>query len=212
MPYASKFFLWPFGLLIICFLFTCGSTVNENLREESILNRATKDSEEKYARLLVDQNLYTTKGGELQKKFYRHLIGIAGEISEKRQLTIIPGTIGFYYDKKSGDKTRLYMGLDIQSGRQFPATLTDKALQALRKDVGIVMHTMDSCRSIFREDDVAGMVIGWRWSNNKSGEFVSLWIEKSDMTKYVNLQLTVEEVIHRSTVTNSEGKIIRLPL
>ncbi|MBN1531050.1 MAG: hypothetical protein JXA20_00155 [Spirochaetes bacterium] len=204
--------LMPAALIVVCFLSTCGSTSSESVREETILNRATKEKSDVYAAFLVDPSQYTTRGGDFQKTYYRHLIGIAGEIIEKRKLTIVRGSIGFYYDKKSGDKNRLYLGVDIDSGRSYPGSLTVNAMKLLRRDVGIVVHTMNSCRSIFSEKEVVGMVIGWKWSGSAGPDYVSLWIDKGDVMKYESRQLTVEEVIHRSTVTSSSGKVIRLPL
>jgi hypothetical protein len=205
-------FLKPAALMVVCLLSTCGSTSSDSVREETILSHATRERTDKYAVLLVDPSQYTTRGGDFQKTYYKHLIGIAGEITEKRKLTIVPGSIGFYYDKKSGDRNKLYLGMDIDSGRTYPGSLTVNAMKLLRKDVAIVVHTMNSCRTIFGEKEVVGMVIGWKWSGDAGTDYVSLWIDKGDVMKYESRQLTVEEVIHRSTVTSSTGKVIRLPI
>ena len=197
--------------IVAFFLSTCGTTAGDSIREESILKHATEDKRQKYADLLVNPAQYTTKGGDYQKTYHRHLIGVAGEITEKRGLVIVPGTVGFYYDKKSNDKSRLYFGLDVLSSKSYPVNLTTEALRQLRRDVSIIIRTLNSCKSVLNEKEVVGMVIGWKWHRDAGDDFISLWIDKNDVNKYEQKELTLEEVIQRGVITNSVGKVIRLP-
>lgn len=199
-----------FMLLIMYLLVTCGSSTADSVRENNILDQVTDEKKEKYADLLVDITQYTTKGSVYQNKYHRHLIGIAGDIIEKGKISIVRGTIGFYYDKKAGDRNKLYLGLDVHSKQNYP-NLTKDALNVFKKDIRKVIHTLNSCRSIFEEDEITGMVVGWKWFRDGQDDHISIWIEKGDVAKYESRQLTLDEVILRSTITSSSGKIIRLP-
>ena len=196
--------------IALCSLATCATTPIDNTREEKILEHVTGEKQKMYDNLLVPLGQYTTMGGEFQKKYYKHLIGVAGEITEKKTLKIIPGSIGFYYDKKSGDKNKLYFGLDIHSEKKYVPSLTTNSLKLLRKDVGIVIRTLHSCKSIFLEKEIVGMVMGWKWYRDYGDDFISIWIDKDDVSRYEKQELTLDEVLERSTITNSEGKVIRL--
>lgn len=196
-------------LISVLLCATCGSTTE---REQRILSLYTDSSRDRYADLLVDESRYTTSGAELHRRFYRHLIGIAGDIVEKKGLAVEKGSIGFYYDKKSGDRNKLYLGLDIDTRETFEQPLESVAVSLIRGNLKEVIQTFNSCRSIFGEKDVAGMVIGWMWNGKAGRERASMWLVKEDFIRYEDGMITFSELIHRGTVTNTAGRVIRLPL
>jgi hypothetical protein len=56
------------------------------------------------------------------------------------------------------------------------------------------------------------MVIGWTWHNRGAHERVNIWIPKAYMDRFEGNRITFDELIQMSTVTNTAGRIILLPL
>ncbi len=196
-------------LLTVLFFATCGLTTE---REQKILDYYTDRNKDKYADLLVDVQYYTTSGAEYHKKFYKFLIGIAGDIVEKKNLSIEKGSVGFYYDKKSGDRNKLYLGLDINTQANYDQQYETVAVSLIRKNLKDVVQTINSCRSIFSENEIVGMVIGWKWNAKGAREHVNVWIFKDDFIRFEDVMITFDELVHRSTVTSTTGRVIKLPL
>jgi hypothetical protein len=208
MTPAGKIIIIPI-LLTALFFATCGLTTE---REQKILDLYTDQNKDKYAGLLVDVQNYTTAGAEYHKKFYKYLIGIAGDIVEKKKLSIEKGSIGFYYDKKSGDRNKLYLGLDVNTQGYYDQPYENVAVNLIRKNLKDLVQTINSCRSIFSENEIVGMVLGWKWNTKAAREHVSVWIYKDDFIRYEDGMITFDELVHRSTVTNTIGRVIKLPL
>lgn len=208
MVHAKKIIIIPM-LLTALFFATCGLTME---REQSILDFYTDQNKDRYADLLVDVQNYTTSGAEYHKKFYKYLIGIAGDIVEKKKLSIEKGSVGFYYDKKSGDRNKIYLGLDINTQATYDQPYETVAVNLIRKNLKDVVQTINSCRSIFGENEIVGMVLGWRWNTKTAREHVSVWIYKEDFVRYEDGMITFDELVHRSTIANTIGRVIRLPL
>jgi hypothetical protein len=195
-------------LLTVLFFSTCGLTTE---REQKILDYYSDQNKDKYADLLVDVQHYTTAGAGFHEKFYRYLIGIAGDIVEKKNLAVEKGSIGFYFDKISGDKNKLYLGLDIDTKAGYDQPFETVSVSLVRRNLKDIVQTINSCRAIFGEDGIVGMVIGWRWNAKAAREHVSVWILKDDFIRYEDGMITFEELVQRSAVTNTAGRIIRLP-
>ena len=195
---------------MMLFLATCGLTTAE--QERAILDYYTDANREKYADLLVEIDRYTTSGAEYHKKYYKHLIGVAGDIVEKKKLSLEKGSVGFYYDKRSGDRSKLYLGLDINTKSSFDQSFETVSVSLIRGNLADVVQTINSCRSIFGEKDVMGAVIGWMWSSGGRPEHLSVWMVKEDVIKFEDRMITFDELVHRSTVTDTKGRVIRLPL
>lgn len=208
MIHSKKMIIIPL-LLTILFFATCGLTTE---REQKILDLYTDQNKDKYADLLVDVQNYTTSGAEYHKKFYKYLIGIAGDIVEKKKLSIEKASVGFYYDKKSGDRSKLYLGLDINTQAYFEQPYETVAVNLIRKNLRDVIQTINSCRSIFSENEIVGMVLGWKWNAKTAREHVSVWIYKEDFIKFEDGMITFDELVQRSTIANTTGRVIKLPL
>src|SRR4030066_1684341 len=176
-------------IITIVFLFemifyTVGCAAVNDKREMEILNQYSKQNEEKYLNLLVDINKYTSNGAQYQNKYHRHLIGLAGDIVDNKKLTVAQGSIGFYFDKKSDEKNKLYLGLDIDAGENNNQEYSTMAIMLMKKNLKDVINTVNSCKSIFFENDIVGMVVGWKWVNRGTTEQVNIWIQKDDVIKY----------------------------
>lgn len=208
-----------FTVITILFLSTCGSksikTVSnkpDKKREDNILKQYSKEQDQKYKDLIVDIKKYTTTGAVYQEKYYKLLIGVAVDIVDNKKLAIVKGSIGFYYDRKSEHKNKLYLGLDIDTGIVDDNPYGRVALELLRKNIREISGTVNSCRSIFNEKEIVGMVIGFRWKSYSRAEQVNIWINEDDIIRFENHTLTLDELIQKSAITNTYGKIIRIQL
>ncbi len=211
MKYYNILFNLP--IIIILALSTCGSSQirDKKIREQRILKLYSQTKKDKYADLLVNIDKYTTNGAYFQSKYYKHLIGVATEISEKKNLKVANGTLGFYYDNKK-DKNQLYLGLEVNTEKTFTGSYSKIALTFIKNELRTILETIYSCKTVFDEKHIIGIVIGWSWSNNDRKEHVNIWISEKDILKFEQNQLLMDEVIRRSTITNTEGIIIMLPL
>ncbi len=198
----------PAFIFLIIFT-TCASTSG---REEHILNY-TSEKKTAYDEYLAGENLYTTGGIQYHKKYYNYLTGIAAVSVEEKKLNIVKQSIGFYYDKKKNIKNELYLGLDVTVSGDYPYESYNEAAAAqLERYLRDVLYIINSCRTVFTENEVAGMVVGFRWTRGSIGEGVNIWIDKKDVILFEDGRLLFDELVYRNTITNTEGKIIKLPI
>jgi hypothetical protein len=153
---------------------------------------------------------YTTNGILYHKKYYRYLIAIAGDIVENKKMKVVKRTIGFYYDKKSRLKNKLYLGLDIDTNKTYGQSYNYVAKYILKNNIRNIMDTVNSCETIFKEKEVVGMVVGFSWKSTIVDYQCTIWIPETIVNLFEKRKITIEELIHRSTVTNSIGKVIIL--
>lgn len=184
-------------------------------REKSILD-FSKSEAGRYQDLLIDPGQYTTNGAVYHEKYRNHLIGIARSLSADYKFTILRNSIGFYFDKKLNQRDRLYLGIDMEipldeathSGSSYQH-IAVTALETYLKDV---LSVINSCATIFGESEIIGMVVGFHWKIRDQRHSITIWIDERDVVRYENRQLTMKELISRSYITNTEGKLIRLLL
>ena len=184
-------------------------------REKSILD-FSKSEAGRYQDLLIDPGQYTTNGSVYHEKYRNHLIGIARSLSADYKFTILRNSIGFYFDKKLNQRDRLYLGIDMEipldeathSGSSYQH-IAVTALETYLKDV---LAVINSCATIFGEGEIIGMVVGFHWKIRDQRHSITIWIDERDVVRYENRQLTMKELISRSYITNTEGKLIRLLL
>ncbi len=202
-------------ILLVVFCATCGSTSirerekQDKDRENLILKQYSDEVKDVYGEYLVDIKKYTTRGSYFQEKYNRFLIAIVRDVVENKKLAVKKGTVGFYYDKKSQRRNLLYFGFDIDVGEVGNTRYSNVALNLIKNNLKDIMTTINSARSMFSEAEVVGMVIGFSWSSPSKTEQVNLWVSKNDVISFEDSRLTLDEVIQRSTVTNTAGKIFR---
>lgn len=200
-------------LILTLILITLATCTSADSREEKILKYSEdKEKISKYEIYLVNPELYTTIGVGFHKKYQQYLIGIARYVAEEKNISIMEKSIGFYYDKREKKTNKLYLGIDIIVKLDIsvqPAYETI-ALDQLRKYLNDMLYILQSCKSIFAEEEVVGSVIGIRWEREKISEMATIWIDKKDVMRFEKKELTFNEIIHRNIVTNTEGKVIKL--
>jgi hypothetical protein len=199
------------GLLIVSSV-QCETTSE---REKSILD-FSKSEAGRYQDLLIDPAQYTTNGAVYHDRYRNHLIGIARVLSSDYKFAIAKNSIGFYFDKKLNQRDHLYLGIDIEIPLDETAHAGSSyqhiAVTALDTYLKDVLAVINSCATIFGESEIIGMVVGFHWRIKEQRSSINIWIDERDVVRYENKQLTMKELISRSYITNTEGKLIRLLL
>lgn len=198
------------GFIIILSITSCAAM--QNSKEKEIISLYSEERGEKYADLLVDITEYQTNGAIYQEKYHKLLIGLATEFVEKKNIKIASKSLGFYFDTKSGEKNKLFLGFDIDAGKVSSDSYVSIAKKLVNDTTKDIIDTVNSCRSIFDESEIVGMVIGWKWSRQGSSEQVNVWLFHDDVIKFIDMKLSFKELIQRSIVTDTSGKIILLPI
>ncbi|MCL2155349.1 MAG: hypothetical protein FWH53_06765 [Leptospirales bacterium] len=167
---------------------------------------------DKYKELLVDIREYSTNGGYYQKKYEKNLLSIAGEIVEDQDLDVSKKSVGFYYDKISEIKDRLFLGLDIDVEKENNLDYGKFSVNIIKENVNGIIDLMYKYNFILSENEIVGIVIGFKWKEGKNSQLVNIWMNKEDIKLFYNRKITINELYQRSTITNSTGKIILLPI
>ena len=199
-----------FAVIFIIIFTTCAS---KSSREERILNSAGEEN--KYESYLVDAEQYTTGGVKYHRKYHKYLIGIAAVITEEKDLNISKGSIGFYYDKKKDIKDELYLGVDVNVSNEYtdPGTsYSEVAVAQLRRHLKEILYVVYSCRTVFSEEEIVGIVVGIRWERDNVSESANIWIDEGDVIRFEEKKLTFNELLHRNTITDTNDKIIKLSI
>jgi len=166
----------------------------------------------KYKDLLVDIRAYSTNGAYYQKKYEKNLLSMAGEIVEDQDLEVAKGSVGFYYDKISERRDRLFLGLDINIEKDNALDYGAFSVSIIKENVNGIIDLMYKYNSILSENEIAGIVIGFKWKDGKNSQQTNIWMNKGDIGLFYNRGITINELYQRSTTTNSSGKIILLPI
>jgi hypothetical protein len=166
----------------------------------------------KYSEYLVNIKSYSTNGGYYQNKYEKLLLSMAGEIIDGQDLDLSKESIGFYYDKRSNRTDRLFFGVDINTVKENNLDYGRFSVKLIKENVGGLVDLMYKYKSILNENEIVGIVIGFKWTENKGNEQVNIWIKKEDLHLFFEGKITQNEMYQRSTITNSAGKIILLPI
>lgn len=211
----------PLSLLILIFLLSGASScpskekkiVVDKAAEKKLTTNQTDETRDRFGRYLVPFERYSVAlGARLQKKHHALLIGLAREMTDTMKLKLRRGSIGFYFDKKSKSREELYLGFDVLLSSTYADTYVQSATDIVRSYLKKMLETISNVSSVFREDSVTGVVVGWRWEQADYSARLNIWLSKRDMYLFLNGLLTFEELVQRSTVTNAQDNIIRLPL
>lgn len=156
---------------------------------------------------LANPAKYTTNGAYYQEKHKDSLLSIADRLT-KSGMKIVPGSIGFYHDKRTDAFKGLYLGLDILVENVSGKDYGERAKSAIFSYLKQTIETIDDYHEIFTEDEIVGTAISFRWKSGGASETVNIWILEPEVESYRNDGMTFEEVVQRSYVTNEQGRIM----
>ncbi len=209
-----KFSFGIFFFVVIIFS-ACASGSNQvnSLEHENIIEPVINLVEvNKYSEYFVDINSYSTNGDFYQKKYEKEIISIVASLIENHEMEIFKNSAGFYFDKKANIRNRLYLGFDFETVKDNNLDYGRYSTFLIKENVAVIMDEVFRLSRILNEEEVAGLVIGFKWQDGRSNSLVNIWIKKEDMILARELKITINEMYQRSTITNNEGKIILLPI
>lgn len=221
MPSNNRFRIsfYTFLVLIMVSAVSCASTVETDGsvvtgdgKKENDTTVVVKKNAVKYEDYLVDINSYSTNGGYYQNKYKKEIISIAKDISEKQDIDISKGSMGFYFDKKSKRTDRLFFGFDIVVNKENNLEYSRFSVKLIKENVADIIDEIYKYKFVPSENEVVGVVIGFRWNDAGTNQQVNIWIKKEDISLFLEERLTANEMFQRGTITNSAGRVILLPL
>ena len=165
-----------------------------------------------YKDLLVDIREYSTNGAHYQKKYEKYLLAMAGEIVEDQDLEVSKGSVGFYFDKISARSSWLFLGFDINVEKDNDLDYGKFSVNIIKENVNGIIDLMYKYNFILSENEIAGIVIGFKWKSNKNPQQVNIWMSKEDIRLFYNRRITINELYQRSIITNTNHQVILLPI
>lgn len=200
-------------VVLSLFIVSACATANEKNVQQTVGDSSTQQSavSNDYA---VPEFQYTTQEGiKLNAMYNTKLNDLGLEIKKIEPLVPRTRTFGFYYDNKTKEKNKLYLGFDCDVG----GTITGADSYPLRawniifKNLNPVLIKSKILHQILQDENIQGLVISFYWFFEGS-EGIILWIEKKDIEQYMQNKIIYPELIARSTTTRLDGKIINLIL
>ena len=185
------------------------SSTDRPFTETSVTSLEVKN---KYSEYLVDLNTYSTNGAYYQNKYENFILSIIASLTEKHEFDVSKKSTGFYFDKRSNRTDRLYFGFDVEVVKDNNLDYGRFSTQVIKENVETVLSEIFRYEQMLKEKEIAGLVIGFKWREGRISRQVNIWIKKEDMILAREAKITVNEMYQRSTITNSEGKIILLPI
>lgn len=209
----KRFLISSFTLMILA---SCSSgqdiLVASDTGESVVRGNCEPGGCEKYSGFLLDRDRYSRGGETLHEKFRWELLCLSAGLVERQDMTLLKGSMGFYHDKRAGSRSPFYVGFDI-------LTEYDGSLDYGRFCTGIIRENVDGIAEevrqvdrIFEEKDVAGVAVTFLWTWNNTDGRVTIWLGKNDIRAFNEGKITASELYQRSTITNTSGNVILLPI
>ncbi len=202
----------PLLILLLCVIATVscsGTTENDRGAGQENIRERTLPTED----YLVPEKRYTTNGLLFQKKHRSLLLDLIEDVNNIRTHQVREGTVGFYYDKKTNDKNRLYFGYDLSmhDSSGYPGnSYTRRAKHVIRNNLEPLLEKSRQIHPVLAEDQVMGLVMGFYWQQGSNTETVTAWVDEQDLLKYHGGDITFNECMVRSIYTDQQTRIIRL--
>jgi hypothetical protein len=88
----------------------------------------------------------------------------------------------------------------------------ETAVYFLNRHLRKIVETLSACGPVFSESEIVGIVVGFKWVRLGRKEHCTIWISTADLIKFLDNRLAFPELLQRSTVTNTDSVVVRLPL
>lgn len=199
-------------VLLFCTINAC-ATADEKITQQTANDSSTQKPavNKDYA---VPEFQYTTQEGIRLNALYNTTLNQLG-LDIKKIEPLIPRsrTFGFYYDNKTKEKNKFYLGFDCDVSGSI--TVADsypmRAWNVIFKHLNPILTKSKILHQILQDQDIQGIVISFYWFF-EGPEGIIVWIEKKDIEQYMYNKIIYPELIARSTTTRTDGKIINLLL
>ncbi|HPS57386.1 MAG TPA: hypothetical protein PK514_04710 [Spirochaetota bacterium] len=180
--------------------------------EDDAVRTCKSVDQKKYGSYLIDVNLYTGGGDSLHKKYMNELLCLASVMIEQQDIPLVKQTVGFYRDSLGGSRSPFYIGFDVAAEYDGSLDYGRFCTRLIRENAGGIAEEAARLESVFGEQDVAGVVVTFRWTWNSQDGNVTIWMKEGDIRLFNNDKITASELYQRSTITNTRGKVILLPI
>lgn len=201
-------------LTIFAVLLTmCASSPSS--KPKANLTNYTPENEVNYDKYLVDVLSYTSSGKTYHTKYIKILKGFAKYAVVEHKIDLAEKSVGFYFDKKLSDREDLYFGFDFMPDSAIALSSNsyeDNARLMIQRYYENLLSFYGLLEDVMSERAVKGIVIGMKWKSGSRNESMTLWVRKQDAADFANKMLTFKNLVYKTTVTNSEGKIVRIAL
>lgn len=200
-------------VVLSLFIVSACATANEKNIQQTVGDSSTQQSAVSNDFAVPEYQYTTQEGIKLNAMYNTKLNDLGLEIKKIEPLAPRIRTFGFYYDNKTKEKNKLYLGFDCDVG----GTITGADSYPLRawniifKNLNPVLIKSKILHQILQDENIQGLVISFYWFFEGS-EGIILWIEKKDIEQYMQNKIIYPELIARSTTTRLDGKIINLIL
>lgn len=204
------------GLLVVLALLLPGACRTAkpavDLTQKPIPSLEETSPFEKY---LIGLDEYTSQGKVYHEKYHAELRVLARVLVEKynNKFEVAEKSIGFYYDKRTNAKDRLYLGADLKFGKHPASALNynSDAMYLLENYLPGLLNNKSYPMHVFSENEVIGVVVGFGWIDGYgSRQSINIWMPKEDLGKYLREEISLQELIRASITTNTDSKVIKL--
>ena len=202
------------GLALL--LFFVAATNCASAQESSGGNQIPKPEEaaaSDYGKYLVNIDAYTSSGSVYHRKHQALLLTAVRDLVDKKGLDLLPGSVGFYFDRRMNVREQLFLGYDFTGDPELAKTASsyaDAVRAMLSRYFPDLLSQYQLLAPILKETSVNGIVIGVKWAQAGRVESMNLWVLKDDLERYVSKELTFKELVIRATLTDSSGRIVRI--
>lgn len=180
--------------------------------EPDAVRKCDPDDCKKYRAYLIDVNLYTAGGDMLHKKYSGDLLCLASAMVEQQDIPLVKQSVGFYHDRLAGSRSPFYIGFDVSAEYDGSLDYGRYCTRLIRENISGIAEESARLEKVFQERDVAGIVVTFRWNWNSQEGSVTIWMKEEDIRLFNNDKITASELYQRSTITNTVGKVILLPI
>lgn len=204
-----------FRNLIVMVSAVCLSMCASTPEKKKSLSSYAAQEEISYDQYLVNKSDYTSSGKIYHEKYVKTLKGISKFLVTDKKIDLVKGSVGFYFDRKLSVKEDLYLGFDMTADSGIISSINsydDSARLMIKNYYAELLGLYEYLDEIMKEDSVKGIVIGIKWKSSGNSGSVTLWTRKQDVSDYMNKTLTFKNLVYKTTVTNSDGKIVRIAL
>lgn len=203
-------------LMLVSFVMLTSYSANMSLYasddDGDITDKCGWGSSKKFSSYLIDVNLYTGGGDVLHKKFMSELQCLAMVMVEQQDLELVKQTAGFYHDRLAASMSSYYIGFDVTAEYDSSLDYGRFCTRLIRENVSGIAEEAAGLEKVFSESNVAGLVVTFRWNRENQEGSVTIWMKKEDLRLFNTDKITASELYQRSTITNTAGKVILLPI
>lgn len=204
-------------VIITAALLASGFGVNENLiasdqDETPVQQECDAGACAKYSGYLISRDAYRGGGDELLEKYRNDLLCLAASIVEKQDISLVKRSVGFYHDKLAGSRSPFYIGFDVMAEYDGSLDYGRFCTRVIRENVDGIAEEVRRFNRILDDKEVAGVAVTFKWTWNSTEGMVTIWMNKDDIRLFSDNKITASELYQRSTITNTAGKVILLPI